>query len=117
MNDREVLIRWRPGMVRLMARTHPKGPALSTRELVAKSGLQISDVYFITWSQTWDHVKWGHMNAFLDACGDPRDAYTEKCWFKYLGDQKNRPPNRAFVHLKKHEEWPMFERLLEWSCV
>ncbi len=91
-----------PCLVRLLAR-HRNGPPLTTTDIVGRSGLDHYTVSAISFSVSWDDIRFGQMEAFLLACD---------C------DFTNRAAmNRKAVYLKLPRKFHYLKRSPEWESV
>lgn len=101
--------RFPPILVRLLARTKPRGPALTTTEIAKRSGLTANQVAAISEQVTWNGIDVYEMRAFLNGCNlnfvsDP--ASLDRI-YSYL---RKRP---TWKFLRVHPQWrEVFEPLL-----
>ena len=99
-----------PILCRLLAATRRRGTAVekTTEQIARDSGLPIKRVEAISWHTDWDQVPFGEMCKFLRGCDiDFENASQMKLLTNYFRR------GAKFGYLKRSENWPMYERMLE----
>lgn len=102
----EKLDRYPPVLVRLLART-AGGEAMTDAQIAYLSELSIAEIRRLSFLTSWDDVKVDHVRRFMRGCNiDLTDRDDVRNANRYL--KRGR-----FEYLRRHENWPEFQRMLE----